>query len=162
MLEDATRAFDGALPINGTATLGAFGDSVYFPQRDSLYCSWYPVGMCYTFSEEELNFFLPAHVISHRLIRETWAGYATIDPAYEALLTPKSPLKARLIGDFIVANGQSDIVDPVSKLHERWVHGPRALNDGYWSVDTGKYTSAPRYAAQCVNTILGTDQIWLR
>lgn len=155
ILENATRAFDGALPINGTGTLGAYGDSVYYPQNDSLYCSWYPVGMCYTSSDDELNFTLPADDHSDGLMRQTWAGYATIDPAYEALLDPQTQLKARLIGDFIVANGQSDIIDPASKLHERWVHGPRALGDGYWSIDTGKYSSAPRCAAQCVDAILG-------
>ena len=88
-------------------------------------------------------------------MRETWEGYATIDPAYTALGVQRGELDARLLGDFIVAIGQTDIIDPASGLHESWVHGPRELGRGYWSVDTGKYTSGPRCAAACADAIAG-------
>ncbi|MFQ6547357.1 FAD-dependent oxidoreductase [Aestuariibius sp. 2305UL40-4] len=155
LLENAAEAFGGAVPRNATGTLGPYGDSVYYEKDDCLYCSWYPVGMCYTSCEDDTDFLLPAAAEANRLMRETWEGYATLDPAYGVLGALAGRLEARLVGDFIVAAGQTDIVDPASGLHERWVQGPRELGRGYWSVDTGKYTSAPRCAATCADAIAG-------
>lgn len=156
LLENAAEAFGGTPPKNGTGTSGSFGDSVYYPQNDSLYCSWYPVGMCFTSQDDATDFHLDAAGKSEHLARATWQGYSEIDPDYKSLATCRLPLKSRLIGDFIVAKGHSDIVDVESQLHKRHTHGPRELGRKYWSVDTGKYSSAPRCAAQCVAAVLGT------
>jgi hypothetical protein len=155
LLENATEVLNGELPLNGTGTTGSFGDSVYYKNDDSLYCSWYPVGMCYASRDESTDFRLQNDHHSERLMRETWAGYATIDSAYKPLAEIEQKFQARLIGDFIVARGQTDIVHQESELHERWGHIPRELARGYWSIDTGKYTSAPRCASQCVAAIIG-------
>ena len=42
----------------------------------------------------------------------------------------------------IVAKGQQDIDNPNSKLHER-SEFPIISDNGYFSISTGKYTSAP-------------------
>jgi hypothetical protein len=160
ILENASKVLGDEVPKNTTATTGPYGDSVYYPVSDSLYCSWYPVGMCFSSTDDDISFTPPTPDTHAALIRDTWQGYATIDPDYGALLDLPEPISARLIGDFIVATGRSDIIDPTSLLHERWVHGPRKLGDGYWSVDTGKYTSAPRCAAQCVDAILDRESPW--
>jgi hypothetical protein len=55
-MENATKAFIGCVPVNWTGTTGPFGDSVYYDQDDTLYCSWYPIGMCYTSLEDSTNF----------------------------------------------------------------------------------------------------------
>ena len=154
LLENASRIFEGAPPMNTTATSGSYGDSVYFKQDDSLYCSWYPVGMCFSTLEEFSDAGLPLPEEPEQLMRKTWKGYATIDPAYRRLGELSSPLGGRLIGDLIIAKGRSDIDDPLSGLHRRDDHGPRELSEGYWSIETGKYTSTARCAVQCVEAIL--------
>nr|WP_321443630.1 FAD-dependent oxidoreductase [uncultured Cohaesibacter sp.] len=152
VLSNAHEAFGGALPRNSTAMLGAYGDSVYCAAQDSLYCSWYPVGMC--FSCEELDSDQPPRIANHdEAILKTWQGYATIDPTFQTLLTSKPLSKARILGDYIAAKAKTDIQDPNSRLHERHGYGAVQLAPGYWSVETGKYTSAPRCAEDCVRAI---------
>ncbi|WP_114010665.1 FAD-dependent oxidoreductase [Cohaesibacter intestini] len=153
VLSNARAAFGGALPRNSTAMLGAYGDSVYCAAQDSLYCSWYPVGMC--FSCAELVSDQPPRLDDHEAaILKTWQGYATIDPTFKTLLETQPISKARIVGDYIAAKAKTDIQDPNSRLHERHGYGAMQLAPGYWSVETGKYTSAARCAEDCVRAIL--------
>lgn len=99
--------------------------------------------MCYSATNDRSDFEVHEAGLTEDLIRKTWAGYATLDDTYEVLAGGEVPDRAALIGGFIVAAGRSDIVDPDSKLHERSGHSARCLAPGYWSLDTGKYTSAP-------------------
>ena len=46
------------------------------------------------------------------------------------------------MGGVIVGKGLQDIQDPKSKLHER-SEFPITHDDGYYSISTSKYTSAP-------------------
>lgn len=161
LLRDARAVLGQAMPSNTTATSGAFGDSVYYPDVDVLYCSWYPVGMCFASRDESLNAADPTPEQARRMIHDTYAGYASIDPAYSALSQPHVCDKAELMGDYIVARGHSDIVDPHSILHERRGHGPKELAPGYFSVDTGKYTSAPRCAVETVDALLAKERACL-
>ncbi len=154
-LNRASEAFGGALPANVTAMSGAFGDSIHYPQTDSIYCSWYPVGMCFSTAGQPGTIEPIEPDDRERLMRDTWRGYAAIDPAYRRLETLASPVDGRLVGDYIVARGASDIGDPDSELHQRSTHGPSELAGGYWTVETGKYTSAPRCAVDCVGLVLG-------
>lgn len=157
LLKEASTHLAGAIPPNTTATSGPFGDCVYFAQNDTLYSSWYPVGMCYTTMDEDLG--MPPQLAerSDEMVRATWAGCEHFAPAFARLAGLASPLPATMIGDFIMAKGQSDIDDPVSGLHHRSTHGATELARGYWSIETGKYTSAPRCAMACVNASLGGD-----
>lgn len=56
---------------------------------------------------------------------------------------------ASVRGEIIFAHGRSDIDEPDSTLHERSRIGPR-WSDGFVSIDTGKFTTAPLFAAQVV------------
>lgn len=154
MLENASAHLGCEIPRNTTATSGPFGDCVYYPQDDSLYCSWYPVGMCFSTLNDNLE--QPSFPDERRdeLMRQTWAGCVTFAPSLNRLTKLPSPLPARILGDFIVAKGRSDIVDPQSGLHHRSDHSSLKLGDGYWSIETGKYTSAPRCAVDCAASII--------
>jgi hypothetical protein len=46
----------------------------------------------------------------------------------------------------------SDISDPRSELHERHAVGVHA-HDGYFSIDTGKFTCAPLFAARLLDQL---------
>ena len=48
--------------------------------------------------------------------------------------------------------GATDIDDPASELHRRHDIGVRA-SDGYFSVDTGKLTCAPLFAARLADLL---------
>lgn len=154
VLKNASQHLQGTIPQNTTLTSGSFGDLVYSASIDQLYCSWYPVGMCYS---SDGTFALQRPDLSDRkeeLARATWKGYASIDPSIKCLETAVGPLDVELKGDFIMAKGKSDIDDPKSQLHERRDHGPIELEKGYWTIETGKYTSSPRCAIECVAAAL--------
>ena len=52
----------------------------------------------------------------------------------------------------IAAWGSTDIDDPASVLHERHEIGVHA-DDGWFSIDTGKLTTAPLFAEQLVDVL---------
>ena len=154
VLHHASHHLADAIPPNITATSGPFGDCVYYPMNDSLYSSWYPVGMCSSTTADTLERPNFSHAQMQSLMRKTWQGCASFAPALGRLAALDSPLPAELLGDFIIAKGRSDIDDPASGLHQRSDHGPLRLARGYWSIETGKYVSAPRGAMQCVSECL--------
>lgn len=154
LLDNASRMIGGMIPRNSTAMLGSYGDSVYHAAEDILYCSWYPVGMCYSTTRLTSDQ-RPNTGDLRSAIEGTWQGYAAIDPAYGDVLRGADWRKARLAGDFIAARARTDIDDPASLLHKRNDHGPTELAQGYWTVETGKYTSAARCADECARKILG-------
>ncbi|MAX74644.1 MAG: hypothetical protein CMH66_13445, partial [Nioella sp.] len=57
-------------------------------------------------------------------------------------------------GGFIVARGTSDIDDTKSQLHERHAIGLHRLAPGYFTLDTGKYTTAPALALATADALL--------
>jgi hypothetical protein len=63
--------------------------------------------------------------------------------------------EAIVAGGIILAAGETDIDDPMSRLHTRNAVGVRSV-DGYHSVDTGKYTLAPMYAMEIADRVCGT------
>jgi hypothetical protein len=154
VLHHASQHLPNAIPQNITATSGPFGDCVYYPANDSLYASWYPVGMCFSTTTDQLEqpVFSPAD--AQDLMSRTWQGCASFAPALGTLAALATPPAADLVGDFIIAKGRSDIHDPESGLHQRSDHGPARLARGYWSIETGKYVSAPRCAMECVERSL--------
>jgi hypothetical protein len=58
------------------------------------------------------------------------------------------------VGGQIFAWGTTDVDDPSSELHCRYEIGVNSYGR-YHSVDTGKYTMAPYFAAETVNRITG-------
>ena len=57
-------------------------------------------------------------------------------------------------GAWIMALGQSDIDWPESELHRRTQLGVQRLAPFYWTVETGKYTTAPLYATQAAQAAI--------
>lgn len=148
----------GSMPANSTAMLGPYGDSVYYPEEDVLYCSWYPAGMIFASTKDGAERTPPTHDEAQRIMRDSWSGYAKMDPRFHTLAKTAPVEAASLSGDYIVASGETDITDTASRLHARQVPGAIALAPGYWSLDTGKYTSAPRCAEECVDAITEREQ----
>jgi hypothetical protein len=60
----------------------------------------------------------------------------------------------RVEGGFVFAQGQGLLSDPNSTLHRRDRFGVRRKGR-YFSVDTGKYSTAPALAADLARTIAG-------
>ena len=136
-----------ARPPSVAITCGPFGDIVRYADG-SLYLSWYPA--CLKAISAELHPpilpVVPDAPTSRRIFEDTWKELSTVCPA----LGPQPPFdECRMVvrGGVIVAWGQSDIDEADSELHARGDVGTFSEN-GYHSVNTGKYTLAPMLAVE--------------
>lgn len=136
-----------------TFVLGPFGDVVTRQHDETLYLSWYPV--CQTGWSQSLQ---PPDVWEaavtgalgaqqqEPIIRDTLAAFNEIIPglgeAGDAIAD----------GGVIFAWGDSDIDQGDSELHQRHQIGITS-EDGYFSMNTGKLTSAPYFARQLVDLL---------
>lgn len=125
-----------------TVVLGPFGDVVSYPGGD-VYLSWYP--SCLAGWSTELR---PPHGWGHGADGEPDVAFASEVVAalsrYSPALSSHEPTTTQQ--GVIVAFGDTDIDDPASALHARDGVGVQS-HDGYVSVDTGKLTTAPLFAA---------------
>src|SRR5262245_29897372 len=133
-----------------TLVLGPFGDTVSY--GDGMrYLSWYPV--CRRAISQDLS--PPAVAISaHELMLMRQASFAGLEAIVLdlALATAAQREAARACGGVIFALGRTDIDDPGSGLHARSSIGVSS-QDGYHTVDTGKFTMAPLFAQVCADCI---------
>jgi hypothetical protein len=148
----------GELPVNLaqlpslTMVLGSYGDLVVYPSTKT-YISWYPAcmkGWC-------------TDLTPPRSWESVCAGQvertSTLAIAQEAL-TAFNDIVPGILGSkvtvvdagIIFSWGDSDISNPESELHERFDVGVQAY-DGYYSIDTGKFTCAPFFARQFLDQI---------
>lgn len=133
---------------------GPFGDIVRYSDG-GWYLSWYPA--CHIGTSTDLSppdwwrDSDPARSAS--IIEDTMSAFADIMPALRNL-TPGQLQQPALIGGTITAWGKTDIYDPASELHNRYEIGVHST-DRYHSIDTGKYTMAPRFARICADRIYG-------
>ena len=149
---DSSKELDSL--SSSTIVNGPFGDYVRFPHEDRMYFSWYPVsrhGMIVDNDDNDQGNNIPAE----------WYAIAngTIPPDLEKMqleahqskfneLFPGINFKFKsphLVGGFILANGDSDVDHKESAIHER-SDEPIIHDDGYFSISTQKYTSAPYHA----------------
>ena len=131
-----------------TLVLGAFGDVVTQPRDESIYLSWYPV--CQTGWSQDLA--PPAEwsaaatgtldiAEQEPIIRGTLEAFDHVIPGLG------KADNAIADGGVIFAWGDTDIDDGESELHQR--HQIGILDaDGYFSINTGKLTSAPFIARE--------------
>ena len=127
-----------------TCVLGAFGDMVNYDNHYT-YLSWYPE--CMRGWSTEIT--TPASwedACNGRTERDEWvekalAGLDHIFPGLAAF-----DIK-HLDGGIIFSWGKTDIDDLNSELHNRFEIGIHH-DDGYYSIDTGKFTSAPFFAGK--------------
>jgi hypothetical protein len=128
-----------------TCVLGPYGDIVNYNDHYS-YLSWYPECMTGWSSdiitpeswETACNGGLPEGG-SKEWVKKALAGLDDIFPGLA-----KTDVK-QLDGGIIFSWGKTDIDDMQSELHNRFEIGIQQA-DGYYSIDTGKFTSAPYFA----------------
>ena len=132
-----------------TFMLGRFGDIVNYGDG-RMYASWYPACLQGWSSDVQV----PAHwraagdddgevATRHRMACETLTALDGLVAGF-AQSTVTS-----VAGGVIFSWGRTDIDDLRSELHARHDIGPVA-HDGYISVNTGKFTTAPLFARQVV------------
>jgi glycine/D-amino acid oxidase-like deaminating enzyme len=136
-----------------TIVLGKYGDVVTYPGARSAYLSWYPSCLQGWACTRDIP---PAWrgPIDGRVEPETATRVSrgTLQ-AFDALLpglgrATVTDVRAGVIGSW----GRTDIDDPRSELHERRDIG--VLADGrYFSIDTGKFTCAPFFAARLLDAL---------
>lgn len=131
---------------NVTFLIGPYGDTVTF--SDNAYVSWYPVGLIsqerairpaqqdVTLSEANRLGIIQGTIRNLRRLMPGGGGALSEDPA---LWTLK--------GGFVTAWGQTGIEDVQSELHKRYEVGVFS-SENYHSIDTGKLTTAPMFAAE--------------
>lgn len=132
-----------------TIVNGPFGDFVNYPHDEKMYFSWYPTSMHGMVVDNKIPAEL--HNIADGKIPSDLAAYQieSHQRSFGALLLPKEPPFQfdcpELVGGFILGNGNSDIQNPDSLLHTR-CDEPIFHEDGYFSISTQKFTSAPYHA----------------
>lgn len=139
-----------------TSTLvhGPFGDVVDYG-GGYFYLSWYPrfkLAETRDLNGAHLDEALD-HVDRQAMAREGVLAMARYVPGVARLL--ESERAFEVAGGVIFSWGSTDIDDPDSGLHERWQIGPQR-HGPYITVNTGKYTTAPRFA---LDTCRWVDEI---
>jgi glycine/D-amino acid oxidase-like deaminating enzyme len=135
-----------------TFVLGPFGDTVACPDR--AYASWYPAGLL---RQEFGAVPAPASIDlspprRHAVAAATLAGLRDFLPGAPALHADTVE-RWSVIGGYITAWGRSGIEDEGSELHSRHAVGVHSVGD-YHSIDTGKLTLAPLFAAEACARLL--------
>jgi len=122
---------------------GPYGDFVNFPQSKETYFCWYPSSMkgmvidqsIPTSWDEACDGKIP-QTVRQKLVNENFKHFKRLIPTLSDFQVLS--IKAGVI----VAKGHHDIHHMDSKLHTR-NESPITQNDGYFSINTGKFTSAP-------------------
>ncbi len=135
-----------------TMVLGRYGDVVQHT-RGLTYLSWYPAclrgwssGIIPPREWDDVCAGKPPKEIARQVARETLNAFDEIVPGLGASRVHT------VDGGVIYSWGETDIDDHTSKLHTRHEIG-YTEHDGYYSVDTGKFTCAPMFAEQLVREL---------
>jgi len=137
------------IPSSVIAT-GPFGDIKNYNGRD-FYLSWYPKGLI-----AEGSAITPPELPSLDTAATNEITKSIFDNL-ELLLPRVSQVRKHaeqmtLAGGWVFAVGQGSLADPKATLHSRRDFGIRR-NGTYYSVDTGKYSTAPWLARELANRI---------
>jgi hypothetical protein len=133
--------------LTTTFALGPYGD-VVFRGGDRVYLSWYPACLAGISSalEPPAEWWEMITAPAYQSFREDIAR-KTINALAFRIPALKGALVENIGAGVIVAWGDSDIDQVDSALHRRHDIGVYDHN-GYLSVDTGKLTTAPMFAAR--------------
>lgn len=137
-----------------TFVLGPYGDVATYPAAPA-YLSWYPACL-QGWSDQlapppEWNEACEGRVAApdgQEIARETLQALDRIVPGIAA--SRVDHVDAGVI--FSWGKSHVDVDDPTSELHERHAIGVHA-DDGYFSIDTGKFTCAPLFASHLLNAL---------
>jgi len=136
-----------------TIVLGPFGDLVTYPQQRTAYVSWYPACM----RDWSADVVVPpgwSNAVTGKveteaarvIVRESLEAFDALIPGMAGCTNP------RVGAGVIFAWGKTDIDDPASELHRRHDIG-LTVDEGYISIDTGKFTTAPLFADRLVGLL---------
>jgi glycine/D-amino acid oxidase-like deaminating enzyme len=140
------------MPLSVTMVHGPFGGVMCYG-NGAMYMAWYPA--CRTDSSNSLdppNW--PTYAVEplrSRIIRDTIGQLAEIVPAL-GTVDPRTFADASVVGGNIFAWGSTDTDDPASELHQRHDIGVVSVGN-YHSVDPGKLSMTPYFAAICADRI---------
>ncbi len=133
-------------------TTGAFGDLKNYDGRE-FYLSWYPAGLgAYGIGVNPPSVPELDREESNRLVCEIFDSMADYLP--EVRNIQDAVESCRLDGGWVFAAGKGELSSPGSTLHRRDEFGISQLGH-YFSIDTGKYGSAPWLAKQLADQISG-------
>ena len=131
-------------------TTGPFGDMKNYNNRN-FYLSWYPIGLAAESSEVAPSPMAPLDEPSKRRI-----CIAVLEALNELLPMSRRLVdrieELRLEGGWVFAAGKGALSDPASTLHHRYDFGT-IRKGNYFSVDTGKYATAPWWARRIADLI---------
>jgi hypothetical protein len=132
---------------HGQDALGPYGDFVTYPE-DRVYISWYPV--CMRGWSKELtppdDWSLPCR--SQTPVADAAEVLEGVMREFGAIIPAIRDVTVDDIGAGVIFSwGTRDIDDPGSELHSRSEIGVDGL-DGYYTINTGKFTCAPLFADQ--------------
>jgi glycine/D-amino acid oxidase-like deaminating enzyme len=130
--------------------VGAFGDIKNYNDRD-LYLSWYGEGLVEDRTDGPSAIGLDAHA-KDRILAGTVNRLSEYFP--ELVDIVRRPSSLDVAGGWVVARGTGSLDDPLSPLHRRDRFGISRFGS-YFSVDTGKYSTAPWLAKRLANEITG-------
>lgn len=136
-------------------THGPYGDLVHFPGSESVYLSWYPSCMTWFGHADDLpaewdnacNADHPEGKVND-IFNETKRHLSAFVPEVADVSL------MRACAGTIVGHGNKDIDDAASELHHRQGIGVSSYGD-YYSIFTGKFTSAPANARELIQEISG-------
>ncbi len=144
-----TRTKDIDLP-SSSVVLGMFGEVVSF--KNFMTLAWYPAGRLDWYqglNPKRAEPILKEEPAATELKNEIVRGLSTVVPKLKNRHFDDSELK----GNWIFASGTSDVNDPKSRLHERTDVGIKRMNN-YFSINPGKYTTAPYFADELAKNFL--------
>ena len=134
------------------AAVGPFGDVKNYNGRD-FYLSWYPVGLVAEGADLELE--APAPPVgddARAFIEQVRPALESIMPRVGSILDDAETVSVH--GGFVFARGAGALDDRRSGLHRRDRYGVQQQGS-YYSVDTGKYSTAPWLAQMLATEIAG-------
>ncbi|WP_363347417.1 FAD-dependent oxidoreductase [Methylocystis echinoides] len=131
---------------------GPFGDVKNYNGRD-FYASWYPAGLIFESNEISPPALQPWTTSQQKeLIAKVRAALGELLPWTSKIFDSAETIVVQ--GGFVFAQGRGSLADPRSTLHRRDRFG--ILRRGrYYSVDTGKYSTAPWLAWNLAQELIG-------
>jgi hypothetical protein len=126
---------------------GPFGDFAHYDKEGRMYFCWYPEARFGMRHDQDLE---PPEewqsIVNGTISKEVYEQQiSTQEQNFNSMFLPGVDFQfsnPSLTGNYIVGNGRHDVDDSESGLHKRVGH-PIKYEDGYWSLSTQKFTTAP-------------------
>lgn len=137
---------------SAVVAVGPFGDVKNYNGRD-FYISWYPVGLVAEGGDISLAAPPPIDgAAEQRFIADVGANITRLLPDVERVFEAAETLQVR--GGFVFAQARGALDDRSATIHRRDRFGISRYGN-YYSVDTGKYSTAPWLAERVAEMIGG-------